>query len=371
MSINAAADATSNINSNAGSDIQVQSEQIAVAPASKKAKILIVPKCAKSEVWKHFMVYEDNQGMAKCNYCHIEIKRSGGTSHLSDHYNICQFKNIAQKKRDGFVKIFDIANQSASAPLTIGPLDKFVKSSLDFPMYCAKWIVLSKQPFETVEDPHFRQMCFNLNPKVEPMTVRKVKELVAERTAFCEAAVTSQLAVEHYAITNDSWTSRRSQSYTAITAHWIDSDFVLRTCALGCQPKEGRAQAADHVSDIETAMERFDLKYSRMVASVTDTDATMIAAGRMLQEHARLSVADDQVALESLVQWHGCVDHILELTTKIAFTDIPESEGTMAICRSLVAYFNQSSIATKILRDVQTTMHVQAVDVIQDVITRW
>jgi hypothetical protein len=119
------------------------------------------------------MVYEDNQGMAKCNYCHIEIKRSGGTSHLSDHYNICQFKNIAQKKRDGFVKkIFDIANQSASAPLTIGPLDKFVKSSLDFPMYCAKWIVLSKQPFETVEDPHFRQMCLLNRVK----TVVNVKE---------------------------------------------------------------------------------------------------------------------------------------------------------------------------------------------------
>ena len=96
-----------------------------------------------------------------------------------------------------------------------------------------------------------------------------------------------------------------------------------------------------------------------------------LAAGRLLQDQARLSVAEDQVALESLVQWHGCVDHILELTTKIAFTDIPESEGTMALCRSLVAYFNLSSIATKILRDVQNTMNVTAVDIIQDVLTRW
>ena len=348
-------------------------------PSFKKARLLIIPRGVKAECWSHFKVYEDDPNIAKCDYCDTEIKRLGGTSHLSDHLKVCQFKEIAARKRKGFVELFSNRNQSTSLNTT-GPLDKFVKVASDFPTHCTKWIVMTKQSFETVETALFRKMCYALNPKVEALAVKKVKDIVTVRTALCEAAISSQLENNHYAITNDAWTSRRNQSYTAITVHWIEEDFVLRSCALGCQPKEGRSQAVDHVNDIEIAMERFDLKYNRLIASVTDTDATMISAGRLLQDRARnvARASEDQTALDTIVQWHGCIDHILELTTGIAFKDIPESEGTMARCRSLVTFFNQSSTATKVLLDLQTTMNtaqgrreLHAVNVIQDVVTRW
>jgi hypothetical protein len=34
--------------------------------------------------------------------------------------------------------------------------------------------------------------------------------------------------------------------------------------------------------------------------------------------------------INATMQWHGCIDHILELITKISMKDYERSEGTMA-----------------------------------------
>ncbi len=67
--------------------------------------------------------------------------------------------------------------------------------------------------------------------------------------------------------------------------------------------------------------------------------------------------------------WHGCIDHLLELITGIAFKDYPETEGTMLAARQLVGHFSSSSQAEAILLNLQRT--VRPVKLIQDVSTRW
>jgi hypothetical protein len=41
--------------------------------------------------------------------------------------------------------------------------------------------------------------------------------------------------------------------------------------------------------------------------------------------------------------WHGCIDHLLNLITKIAFKDFAESDGAMNATRELVGHFSSSS----------------------------
>jgi hypothetical protein len=134
---------------------------------------LIIPPGSKSNIWAHFHVYSKNPTMANCNYCAMDIKKSGGTSHMAGHYNCCQSKKIAAEKTEGFVKLFDISKSSS----VVGPMDKFLKPAIDFPTLATKWIVLSKKSFEIVEDPLFREMCYSLNPKAEVLTVRRVKDI--------------------------------------------------------------------------------------------------------------------------------------------------------------------------------------------------
>jgi hypothetical protein len=70
-----------------------------------------------------------------------------------------------------------------------------------------------------------------------------------------------------------------------------------------------------------------------------------------------------------VTKWHGCIDHLLELVTGIAFKDLPESDGTMSACRTLINYFNSSSQAMAKLLSKQ--LIGRAVKPIQDVATRW
>jgi len=87
----------------------------------------------------------------------------------------------------------------------------------------------------------------------------------------------------------------------------------------------------------------------------------MVKAGCLFKTRSR--------ACDGETQWHGCVDHILELVTKKAFVDLPQSAGAMSAARSLVGHFSSSPQAeAKLLsKQVQT----RAVKCIQDVATRW
>ncbi len=51
-----------------------------------------------------------------------------------------------------------------------------------------------------------------------------------------------------------------------------------------------------------------DLSYSEAVAVVTDTEATMIDAGRLF--------ASRSLAHGGKTKWLGCIDHLLQLVTK-------------------------------------------------------
>lgn len=168
-----------------------------------------------------------------------------------------------------------------------------------------------------------------------------VKDIVLEKEAEAIAVLSEILKDEYFALTDDGWTSRRNKSYTAVTAHWIDDNWKLNSCTLGCKPKEGRATAVDHVAAVESMMAKFSLSYKKLVANVTDTEATMIAAGRLLIDHS--------LANGGKASWGPCVDHVLECSTGIAFDDIPNSLGTMAGCRKLAGHFHSSSQANDIL----------------------
>lgn len=106
----------------------------------KRTRKLIKPANVKSDVWKHFKVFEDDQATARCNYCQTQIKRSGGTGHLNDHFKTCQSKSYAATLRHDYVEMLNDQNQSSSASstTTTGPIQKYFKPSNDFPSVCMK-----------------------------------------------------------------------------------------------------------------------------------------------------------------------------------------------------------------------------------------
>jgi hypothetical protein len=87
----------------------------------------------------------------------------------------------------------------------------------------------------------------------------------------------------------------------------------LHSLVLGIFQKDGASTAQDTVTYVENQMALFELQYKYMVAAVTDTEATMISAGPIFVSNSSKQ--------GSATNWHGCVDHLLELVTGITFKD--------------------------------------------------
>jgi hypothetical protein len=101
----------------------------------------------------------------------------------------------------------------------------------------------------------------------------------------------------------------------------------------------------------------YNISYSDLTCIVTDMEATTrIFCNDARQEGTELS-------------WHGCIDHLLNLVTKVAFKDSAESDGAMNKATELVRHFSSSSQAEEILLSKQ--IPGAAVKCIQDVTTHW
>jgi hypothetical protein len=170
------------------------------------------------------------------------------------------------------------------------------------------------------------------------------------------------LTNRYFALTTDSWTSLAQHSYTACTAHLIvKNTWRLHSLVLDIFQKSGTSNAADMVTYVEKQLSLFDLHYRNMTAVVTDTEESIIAAGRMMVRNAEQR--------GGVIKWHGCIDHLLELVIGIAFKDLLESHGTMSACRTLISFFKSSSQAMAKLLSKQSLG--RAVKPIQDVATPW
>ncbi len=73
-----------------------------------------------------------------------------------------------------------------------------------------------------------------------------------------------------------------------MTAHWIDEDFKLHSCTLGCWLHQGSSSNAEDLRDgFVTNLFKdcnFDLRKENIVACVTDTTGNMSKFGRLLED---------------------------------------------------------------------------------------
>jgi hypothetical protein len=65
----------------------------------------------------------------------------------------------------------------------------------------------------------------------------------------------------------------------------------------------------------------------------------------------------------------GCIAHLLEVATRIAFDDTPHSEGALKACHDMVNYFNSSTQAMQKL--LRKKVQGRALKPMHDVIPRW
>jgi hypothetical protein len=205
-------------------------------------------------------------------------------------------------------------------------------------------------------------MCQSLNIKAPIIGLYKMQGLLSTEATCARVKLRYMLKGVDVCLTTDAWTSCNNVTFITCTVHFVHpKTWVLHHFPLGLFKKEGTSLAEDVVRLVENIWSEYHIDYSNITCVVTDTEATMVKAARIFAMHVRQAECD--------FSWHGCVDHLLNLVTKLAFTDFPGSEGAMLAARDLVGHFSSSSQAEAILLSKQ--IPGSAVKCIQDVTMRW
>jgi hypothetical protein len=346
---------------------------------------LCKPSKCSNWVWKHFSKYSNNHKkshIAVCDICFSIEKQAIGIqetnreaylqqlevailkceiiygkcqapSKLEQHIN-AKHKAIANAKRANDAEI-----KAKQTKLPFATTEDCHTTFLD---KYVKWVCCTFQPISTCEQDTFTEMIQFLSKRNITLTRSAAKERILQQAFDKKEEVKKLTKGQHVAITSDHWTSVANENYCAVTGHFIDCYWDLYAITLKCEKREGTSRAEDIADEIRGSLDDFALRFggpnSQIVAVVSDTAPNMISAGRLLQN-------------QNGIPWNGCVDHILELTTGLAFSDqhIPGGLNVMVSARRLVGHFCSSSQATEQLLAVQPVD--SKLKVIQDVATRW
>jgi len=226
------------------------------------------------------------------------------------------------------------------------------------------WIIDAYQPLATVQRDSFRKYVHSLNKKALVIGEDKIRSMLSTKYFDTQQQITNILKGKSVSLTTDAWTSIAKEGYVTCTLHFIEPlTWTIHYFSMGIFKKDGTSTAVDVVRYAEEHMTKFNITYPQLTCIVTDTEATMIAVSRLFKGKS--------TEAEGATAWHGCIDHKLELVTKLAFKDIPESLGTMTACCAIVTFFNSSTQATDKLKDKTKARLGVALTVIQDVVTRW
>ncbi|XP_078017006.1 E3 SUMO-protein ligase ZBED1-like [Epinephelus lanceolatus] len=141
----------------------------------------------------------------------------------------------------------------------------------------------------------------------------------------CRAKVEEEIhTVMYYATTTDMWSSRTTHPYMALTIHFVDKDWNLRSRCLQTSYFPDDHMAEMLARGLREALESWGLHEDRLVCVTTDNATNNILA-LQLNDWTRLQ----------------CFGHRLHLAIGRS-VKLPQVERAVGVCRKIVAAFSNS-----------------------------
>lgn len=143
-------------------------------------------------------------------------------------------------------------------------------------------------------------------------------------------------------LTTDCWTSSANESYLALTAHYMTTDFELQSVLLECAQIFDTHTSENLAKEIDRIVEEFSLK-DKVILVVSDNASNI------------------NIAVKKHLDWQhfGCYAHSLNLIVQSALSS-PEINELKVKIKTVVSHFKQSSTATEKLVNYQTKQWCQS-----------
>jgi hypothetical protein len=362
---------------------------------------------ARAAFWKYYSYYEDDTTRVCCNKCGTPIKVANGTTGLSRHLKhrhphvlekINSTDQDRKKKKAPHAGLQPSIMGFCAPSITEEQLQEQIKGA------ACEWLLEDMLPTSMAESEPFRKFLKKViattggNKGISPLhrlSRRGCDYWIEQKEITMRRKLVTQTEGQVLCLTIDHWTSRGKQSYTGMTCHWIDDDFVGHAVELGCFLNEGGHDADSVTKDLYEKLFKDCGFQDRTIFSVTsDTTGNMNKFGMKLSE-------------DKGVHHIYCTDHVIQLTAHLGYQDKRYKDDdteqlgadengwlqledpasfqidnfdTLTKARELVNFFSRSTNATNRLKFVQANDpacqelygdNYTPLKVVTDVVTRW
>ncbi|XP_063050592.1 E3 SUMO-protein ligase ZBED1-like [Engraulis encrasicolus] len=335
---------------------------------SRETKKMSIRK--KSAIWNFFQQCGDTT-LATCTTCKVPISFKGGSTanlhrHLKNKHPTLRLAEVRrvqeqptlhQAQPEEEARAGERRQRSVAPPEQVPmtnflhrPMNAVWQKNLDEKL--VKMIASDLQPFSIVEDKGFREFTKALNPSYTlPGRKALSQSLIPERFVKCQAMVKERVAeAPAVCLTTDCWTSRTTSSYLAVTCHFVDDDFQMKSYLLDCFEFTERHTADNLAHQLTAIAEEWGVA-EKVVACVTDNASNIKLAVRK-------------------TNWKhlSCFAHTLNLIVRGSLTVLDQ---TVESVKTIVAHFHKSTVAAEKLRTAQRQMGLAELKLIMDCPTRW
>ncbi|XP_005101836.1 zinc finger BED domain-containing protein 4-like [Aplysia californica] len=216
-------------------------------------------------------------------------------------------------------------------------------------------ILLDMQPLSVVEQKGFRKLINALDPKYEIISRKRLtSQLLPSRYQEEKDKLICELkAVNDVAVTSDCWTSRSNEAYTTITAHYITSQWELKSSVLLTRSEGKRHTVENLAAELRDAFQEVGIE-RKVSTVVTDNARNIVNAVEVL-----------------MIRHHACFAHTLNLMVRSSISEVEEIKSLVKKIKSIVTYFHSSTGATNSLREVHERRGSKMKKLKQDEETRW
>uniref|UniRef100_A0A1A8JA70 BED-type domain-containing protein n=1 Tax=Nothobranchius kuhntae TaxID=321403 RepID=A0A1A8JA70_NOTKU len=252
-----------------------------MAAASAVPEVERPPPSFRSGLWNFFgfHVKRDPDGKritdkttTVCRRCHTMLNYVSGnptnmTVHLRRHHPDAQTSGGRNKHQQP-------SKQQALPESFRQPFTRDSKRAKEIDRAIATFIAVDMRPFSVVDNIGFQETLRVLEPRYNLpsrtyFTETAVPALYNETKAKLETAVSAAPAV---ALTSDGWTSRATQSSLAVTVHYIDPEWQMKSSVLQTRLIESHA-TNDLAKALSEAVEDWKLVRAKGTIPVTTDNA--------------------------------------------------------------------------------------------------